>query len=85
MHKRGEFEMNPIARLPKEDDLPLPRIIEEKCTGCGRCVDVCPTNALARVGEVARLVRPEACTYCTICQDLCPENAIELPFVIVFV
>lgn len=77
--------MKSSVRLPKEDDLPLPRIIEEKCTGCGRCIEACPTNALARVGEVACLVRPDACTYCTICQDLCPENAIELPFVIVFV
>jgi len=70
--------------LPRMDALPLPRIIEEKCTGCGRCVEACPTGALAQVNQVAQLVRPDDCTYCTLCQELCPEDAIELPFLVVF-
>lgn len=75
--------MSPSA-VSEYQDLPLPRIITAKCTGCGRCVEACPTNALATVGQKAQLVRPDDCTYCTICQDLCPEGAIELPFLIVF-
>ncbi len=76
--------MKSSVGLPKEDVSPLPRIIEETCTGCGRCVEACPTNALAQVDQVAQLVRPNDCTYCTICQEICPEDAIELPFLIVF-
>lgn len=63
---------------------PLPIIDSARCSGCGICVDTCPTNALGMVGDKAVLVTPDACTYCTACQDICPEYAIDLPFVIVF-
>ena len=65
-------------------DLPLPRISAERCTGCRRCVELCPTQALAQVGEKAVLAYAERCTYCALCEDICPENAIALPFLIVF-
>ncbi|MCP4167944.1 MAG: 4Fe-4S dicluster domain-containing protein [Chloroflexi bacterium] len=63
--------------------LPLPSIDSELCTGCRRCVDICPTNALAQVNDKAFLKYAELCTYCTACGDVCPEYAISLPFLIV--
>ncbi len=63
---------------------PLPTIDHNLCTGCRRCVDICPTQALAQIDEKAALAYPDKCTYCVACQDICPENAIALPFVIVF-
>lgn len=62
---------------------PLPTINHTLCTGCHRCVDVCPTQALAQVAGKAILAYPERCTYCTACEDVCPEDAIALPFLIV--
>jgi formate hydrogenlyase subunit 6/NADH:ubiquinone oxidoreductase subunit I len=61
-----------------------PQIAEERCTGCERCVDICPTQALAQINDKAVLLFPDRCTYCTACEDVCPTNAIALPFLIVF-
>ena len=62
---------------------PLPTIDAVRCTGCGRCVEQCPTHALATVDDKAVLAIPELCTYCTLCEDICPVDAIALPFLIV--
>lgn len=62
----------------------FPRIDRRRCTGCERCVDICPTQALAYEDGKAVLAFPDRCTYCTVCEDICPENAIALPFLVVF-
>ena len=62
---------------------PLPRIDLTLCTGCHRCVDVCPTQALDQRHGKAYLRYPLQCTYCTACEDVCPTDAIGLPFLIV--
>ena len=63
---------------------PLPTIDHARCTGCHRCVDACPTNALDQRDDKAYLRYPDFCTYCTACEDICPTQAIGLPFLIVF-
>lgn len=74
----------PIHRTNEMPVNPLPTIDHNLCTGCRRCVEICPTQALAQFDEKAHLLYPDLCTYCVACQDVCPENAISLPFVIVF-
>lgn len=69
----------------------MPQIDEDLCTGCGDCITVCPTNALALVSgtastefaEVAVLAEPDACNYCGECEAVCPVEAIALPYQIV--
>ncbi len=65
-------------------NLPLPRILAERCSGCERCIHICPTQALGQVEGKAGLVEPDNCTYCALCEDICPDSAIALPFLIVF-
>jgi ferredoxin len=65
-------------------ELPLPIIERTLCTGCGLCISLCPTAALAAQNERAVLAAPERCTYCRACEESCPEGAIALPFLIVF-
>jgi NAD-dependent dihydropyrimidine dehydrogenase PreA subunit len=62
----------------------LPLIDPARCTGCGVCVQRCPTNAVAVRAHKATIVRPQACTYCDLCETYCPEGAIGRPFTIVF-
>ncbi len=52
------------------------KIIVDKCSGCGSCADVCPTEAIT-VDDVA-VVDENECTDCGSCVDECPEEAIEL-------
>ncbi len=57
----------------------IPQIQTEKCTACGRCVEVCEFHALAHVGKNI-LVFPQLCHGCGSCTWNCPENAIvEVP------
>ncbi len=62
----------------------IPRIDERRCTGCGNCEALCPTQAVQVVNDKAIIVRPEVCAYCNVCETFCPEEAIGRPFLIVF-
>lgn len=52
----------------------------EKCTGCGRCVDVCSDNSLMlESGKVAERNSPHfGCIGCGHCMAVCPDDAIEI-------
>ncbi|MFQ5721967.1 MAG: ATP-binding protein [Candidatus Aminicenantales bacterium] len=56
--------------------IPVPEILEEKCTFCGRCAEVCAYNALAVLKDTV-IVFPELCHGCGGCSLLCPEKAIK--------
>ncbi|MBN1844372.1 MAG: 4Fe-4S binding protein [Sedimentisphaerales bacterium] len=49
----------------------------EKCTGCGNCVDTCPSEALSLDGEKVK-IDEEACIDCGACVDECPVEALSL-------
>lgn len=57
----------------------IPRVDQEKCTGCRVCADVCEFKAIAVIkGRV--LIFPELCHSCGACKLFCPEGAIsEIP------
>ena len=55
----------------------LPVIIEELCTGCGLCVEVCGSRCLELENRVATLPRPEDCGSEEHCIAACPEDAIH--------
>lgn len=39
-----------------------PKIAADCCTGCGICIDTCPTNALELQNDISVLARPDDCT-----------------------
>jgi ferredoxin len=64
----------------------IPVADEEKCNGCGKCVDVCPVGAMSLVsaGDPQRKRRrksrlnEEICLGCGVCVRNCSEGGIRL-------
>jgi NAD-dependent dihydropyrimidine dehydrogenase PreA subunit len=50
-------------------------IDSERCDGCGRCLEICPSSAIALQGEKA-IIEESRCTGCEVCLDACPQGAI---------
>lgn len=57
---------------------------KNKCSGCGKCVEICPGNLLALEEESKGpfIRRPEDCWDCMACVKICPHGALEtkLPY-----
>jgi ferredoxin len=62
----------------------LPLVDLARCTGCGRCAQLCPTRAVEVRAGKASIVRPATCTFCEVCESFCPEGAIGRPFTVAF-
>lgn len=64
----------------------LPVVDTDTCTGCGKCVDVCPIGAMGLVSAndplngraKAAKVNPEICLGCGVCARVCPTGSIKL-------
>jgi NAD-dependent dihydropyrimidine dehydrogenase PreA subunit len=59
-------------------DVMKPEVDESKCSGCGNCVDVCPSEVFEMENDKSKVVRPEECVECETCVSECPEEAIKL-------
>ena len=53
------------------------RVLEEKCTGCTLCVNVCPFGAIVVEDKLARIDLTK-CTVCGACVGACKFDAIEI-------
>ena len=51
---------------------------EEKCTGCGMCLEVCPRSVFDVIGDTAFIVDKDACMECGACDLNCHANAIRV-------
>ena len=54
---------------------------EEKCTNCGVCVPICPTEALVVDPATRKVIfHNKKCIACELCVKLCPPRAMEVHF-----
>ncbi|OCG25453.1 hypothetical protein A9G11_02170 [Gilliamella sp. wkB108] len=53
-------------------------IDEENCIGCGKCIRVCPTDAIVGSKQVLHTILPQFCTSCSNCINTCPTDCITL-------
>lgn len=51
---------------------------EEKCSGCGMCVNVCPHGVFEMDEKKARLINRDFCMECGACEKNCPFAAIQV-------
>ena len=49
----------------------------EKCTGCGACARICPSQAIT-MKEGKPVLNREACTLCGKCENFCPAGIREV-------
>ena len=57
-------------------DLFAYRVVNEKCTGCGLCVRVCPTGAITGPRKEPHNLDQSRCIKCRACWDVCKFDAI---------
>jgi len=50
---------------------------QEKCTGCGECVEICPVNVIKMEGDFP-VIDKEWCIGCGVCAVPCPTGAVKL-------
>ncbi len=51
---------------------------QDKCTGCGECIDACPAQVLELVDDKSDPVNIDECLGCETCVETCPEGAITV-------
>jgi len=57
-------------------DLVEYRVVPGKCTGCQRCVAVCPTGAITGPRSEPHNLDPDKCIKCRACYEICRFDAI---------
>ena len=54
------------------------KLDEEKCTGCGMCLEVCPHKVLEMNASHISIQNRDACMECGACSRNCPFDAISV-------
>jgi ferredoxin len=61
-----------------------PIINLEKCDRCGKCIEICPEEALEMTAAGPQFKSPNTCTFCADCENICPQGAIRAPYSVVW-
>lgn len=71
----ASFFSRPRLRwLARHGLLPVKRILSQRCTRCGLCVQACPQGIIAL--RESPHISESGCIYCYHCHRVCPQQAI---------
>jgi len=71
----GHIFLKPEIESSADITVGVPEVDLEKCTGCGKCGQLCQYSAIVCLKDKP-LVFEELCHSCGGCMAICPENAI---------
>lgn len=66
-----------VKPVLSERKILYPKVVTEKCTACGKCIEVCPADTIVITDGKAFVINAN-CRNCKICIKVCPENAFIL-------
>ncbi len=73
----------PLDREQSKPPIGEIHIIENRCKGCGLCVEYCPREVLKMSDSFNQkgyhppyVTEPPGCVACGFCEEVCPEFAI---------
>jgi NADH-quinone oxidoreductase subunit F len=76
---RDEYEAHLQGRCPAGKCQALIKYtVTNDCTGCTRCAQHCPVNAIPMTPYAKHEINLDLCTRCDTCRQVCPSNAIEV-------
>jgi NAD-dependent dihydropyrimidine dehydrogenase PreA subunit len=67
-----------MGQLVYLKDVVTLRLDQEKCTGCGMCLLVCPRATLTMTDGTAQIANRDACMECGACARNCPAGALSV-------
>ncbi len=75
-----QFQTDPPVMEPQRTAMPsraIPRVDAETCTGCRKCINFCPVDAIEMVDNKA-VIDIHRCNGCLVCIPACPFGAIKV-------
>lgn len=76
---REEYEAHLQGRCPAGKCVALVKyLVNEHCTGCTKCAQVCPVDAIPFTPYSRHWIDSELCTRCDSCRQVCPVGAVEV-------
>jgi len=67
----------PTDALSQSQEKRIIRVDEERCDGCGWCIEACPYGAIRYDGDVGAVVICDLCNGKPECKEICPMESIE--------
>jgi NADH:ubiquinone oxidoreductase subunit F (NADH-binding)/NAD-dependent dihydropyrimidine dehydrogenase PreA subunit len=76
---RSEYEAHLQGRCPAGKCVALIKYtVNENCTGCTKCAQVCPVDAIPLTPYARHHIDLDKCTRCDSCRRVCPHQAIDV-------